>query len=76
MINNGINREWGVLNGGGTLNRPFLLPLGAIRWQWYDPGSLCLECLEGTAREGMLKEAAKGFILNLLVGIFAIVMAS
>ncbi len=71
MIDNGINREGGALNGGGcTFDGPFLSLLDVIGWRWYDPDSLRLECLEETAREGSLKEAAKGFILDLLVGIF------
>ncbi len=52
------------------LDGPFLVSLGAIRWRWYDSSNVCLLPLEGTAREGMLKEAVKGFILNLLVGVF------
>ena len=71
VINDGINIEGGTLDEGwGTLNGTFLVSLGAIgRWR-YDSGNVCLQPLEGTAGESVLKEAAKGFILDLFVGVF------
>ncbi len=71
MINNGINVGGGTLNEGwGMLDGPFLALLGAIGRQWYDSGNMCYQPLEGTAGESALKEAVKGFILDLLVGVF------
>ncbi len=71
MIDNGINVGGGTLNEGwGTLDGPFLASLGAIRWRRYNSGNVCLQPLEGTAGESALKEAAKSFILDLLVGVF------
>jgi hypothetical protein len=59
-----LDEEWGMLDG------PFLALLGAIRQQWYDSGNVCLQLLEETSGEGALKEAAKSFILDLLIGVF------
>ncbi len=71
MIDNGIGVGGGTLNEGwGTLDGPFLALLGAIGWRRYDSGNMCLQPLEGNAGESALKEAAKGFILDLLVEVF------
>ncbi len=71
MIDDGINVRGGTLNKGwGTLDGPFLASLGAIGRRRYDSGNVCLQPLEGTAGESALKEVAKGFILDLLVGVF------
>jgi hypothetical protein len=71
VIDNRINVGGGTLDGGwGTLDGPFLASLGAIRQRQYNSGNVCIQPLEGTAREGALKEAAKDFILNLLFGVF------
>ncbi len=71
MINNGINVGGGILDEEwGTLNDPFLALLGAIGRRQYDSGNMRLQPLEGTTRESALKEAAKGFILDLLVEVF------
>ncbi len=71
MIDDGINILGGTLKEGwGMLNGPFLAFLGAIGRRRYDSGNVCLQPLEGTARESALKEAAKGFILDLLVEVF------
>ncbi len=71
MIDNGINFWGGTLNEGwGTLDGSFLASLGAIRRWGYNSGNMCLQPLEGTAGESALKEAAKGFILDLLLWVF------
>jgi hypothetical protein len=71
MIDNGINVWGGTLNEGwGMLNGTFMALLGAIKRQQYNSGNVCLQPLEGTTGESALKEVAKGFILNLLVGVF------
>ncbi len=71
VINNGINIRGGTLNEGwGTLDGPFLALLGAIGQRRYNSGNVCLQPLERTAGESALKEAAKGFILDLLVRVF------
>ncbi len=71
MIDNGIDIGGGTLNEGwGTLDGLFMALLGAIGRRRYNSGNVCLQPLEGTAGESALKEAAKGFILNLLVGVF------
>jgi hypothetical protein len=59
-----LNKGWGTFDG------PFLVLLGAIGQRWYDSSNVCHQPLEGTPREGALKEAAKGFILNLLIAVF------
>ncbi len=71
VIDNGIDVGGGTLDEGwGTLDGPFLASLGVIGWRGYDSSNVCLQPLEGTAGESVLKEAAKGFILDLLVGVF------
>jgi hypothetical protein len=71
VINNGIDVGGGTLDEGwGTLNGPFLASLGAIGRRRYNSCNMCLQPLEGTAGESALKEVAKGFILDLLVGVF------
>jgi hypothetical protein len=71
VIHNGINIGGGTLDEGwGTLDGPFLASLGAIGRRRYDSGNVSLQPLGGTAGESALKEAAKGFILDLLVGVF------
>ncbi len=71
MIDNRFDIGGGTLNEGwGTLYGPFLASLGAIGRRRYDSGNMCLQPVEGTAGESALKEAAKGFILDLLVGVF------
>ncbi len=71
MINDGINVGGGTLNEGwGTIDGPFLALLGVIGWWRYNFGNVCLQPFEGTAGESALKKAAKGFILDLLIGVF------
>ena len=71
MIDTGINVGGGTLDEGwGMLDGLFLALLGAIGQLRYDSGNMCLRPLEGTAGESALKEAAKGFILDLLVEVF------
>ncbi len=71
MIDNRINVGGGTLHEGwGTLDGLFLASLGAIKRLRYDSGNMCLQPLEGTAGESALKEVAKGFILDLLIGVF------
>jgi hypothetical protein len=52
------------------LDSPFLASLGTIGRRRYDSGNMCLQPLEGTAGESVLKETSKGFILDLFVGVF------
>ncbi len=71
VIDDGINIGGGMLDEGwGTLDGLFLVSLGAIGRRQYNSGNLCLQPLEGTPGEDALKEAAKGFILDLLYGVF------
>ncbi len=71
MIDNGINVGGGTLDKGwGAFDGLLLASLGAIGRRRYDSGNMCLQPLEGTTGESALKEVAKGFILDLLVGVF------
>jgi hypothetical protein len=71
MIDNRINVGGGTLDEGwSTLDGLFMALLGAIGQWGYNSGNVCLQPLEGTAGESALKEAVKGFILDLPVGVF------
>jgi hypothetical protein len=71
VINDVIDVGGGTLDEGwGTLDGPFLASLGAIGRRRYDSDNVCLQPLEGTVGESALKEGAKGFIFDLLVGLF------
>jgi hypothetical protein len=73
LINSGIDVGGGILDEGwgwGMLDGPFLASLGVIgRWR-YGFGNMCLQPLEGTTGESVLKKAANGFILDFLIRVF------